>query len=207
MNSFQSVLTKKFISDVAEDYKGKLVFKPNISWPSIYHLRLLSWTSQWRTERNLDMIRKSIGSLIKLSPIPYILVRDKSELIAPAAVIMDNFNPDMSSLDSKGWAMWFLRMELLSQLGVVALIPELHAQVKNLEELIADGDGRFTKRLTHPYFTEWTPYMGLALENDWKSAERRISDLTFRSALILNYATTRFTDRSNREGINRQIPE
>jgi hypothetical protein len=188
LRTFESVTTRRSISDVAEKFKGKLVFKPGVYWPSIYHLRLLAFTSQWRTQQNSDMIGKSIGQLVKLSPIPYVLVREKSQLIAPAAVAMDDFNPDMSSLDSKGWTMWFLRMELLSRLGVVNSIPELRAQVKHLEGLLADGGGRFCKSLAHPYFTKWTAYMGLALENDWKSPARRVSDLTFRSLLILHYS-------------------
>jgi hypothetical protein len=188
LRTFQSVTTTRSISDVAEHYKGKLVFKADVHWPSIYHLRLLAFTSHWRTQSNLDMMHRSIGHLVKLSPIPHILVREKSQLIAPAAVAMDDFNPDMPSLDSKGWAIWFLRMELLSRLGVVNSIPELRAQVKHLAELLADDGGKFTKTLSHPYFTKWTAYTGLALEKDWKSPTRRMSDLTFRSLFILHYS-------------------
>jgi hypothetical protein len=188
LRTFQSVTTRRSISDVAEQYKGKLVFKAGVHWPSIYHLRLLAFTSHWRTQPNQDMMHKSVGHLVKLSPIPYVLAREKSQLIAPAAVAMDEFDPDMPSLDSKGWAMWFLRMELLSRLGVVNSIPELRAQLKHLAELLADGGGKFTKNLSHSYFTKWTAYTGLALEKDWKSPARRMSDLTFRSLLILHHS-------------------
>jgi hypothetical protein len=195
LRTFQSVTTRRSVSDIAEKYREKLVFKPGVIWPSIYHLRLLAFTSQWRTQQNLETIGKSVRHLIELSPIPYILVREKAQLVAPPAVIMDDFIPNMSSLDAKGWAMWFLRMELLSRLGVVAMIPELRAQVKNLAQLLADGGGRFIKRIAHPYFTKWTAYMGLALEDDWKSPERCAFDLTFRSLLILHYSG--FEEMSN----------
>jgi len=186
LHAFQSVLNKKLVSDITERYREKLVFKLGISWPSTYHLRLLAFTSQWRTPRNLETIVRSIGHLVELSPIPYILVREKAQLVAPPAVLMDDFNPDMSALDAKGWAMWFLRMELLSRLGVVAMIPELRDQVNHLAEILADNGGRFAKKLAHPYFTKWTAYMGLALESDWRSPERRALDLTFRSLIILH---------------------
>jgi hypothetical protein len=134
------------------------------------------------------MIGKSIRRLVKLSPIPNIHLRHKSQLIAPCAAFMDNFNPHISSLGAMGWMMWFHRMELLSRLGVVELVPELRAQVNSLAEMLTADGGRFAERMSHPYFTKWTAYSGLALEKDWKSPARRVFDLTFRSALILHYS-------------------
>jgi hypothetical protein len=51
--------------------------------------------------------------------------------------------------------------------------------------MLFESEGFFRKELSHYYFHKWTQYIGLALENDWKSEEKRICDLTFRSLLIL----------------------
>jgi hypothetical protein len=54
--------------------------------------------------------------------------------------------------------------------------------------MLATGQGRFTKALSHTYFRKWGAYTGLMLERDWRDPQRRIYDLTFRSLLILHYA-------------------
>jgi hypothetical protein len=41
---FKAVLDVESIKDIVEDYKGRLVFKPGVRWPGIYHLRLLAFT-------------------------------------------------------------------------------------------------------------------------------------------------------------------
>jgi hypothetical protein len=101
---------------------------------------------------------------------------------------MDNFNPNMTALNDAQWMMWFHRMELLSRLGVVPAIPALTRQIDSLREMLAAGQGRFTKTLNHPYFRKWGAYTGLTLERDWRDPQRRINDLTFRSLIILHYA-------------------
>ncbi len=83
---------------------------------------------------------------------------------------------------------WFQRMELLSRLGMVRQIPALGKQVRMLDHMIQQNHGLFTKKLDHPYFQKWGAYTGLAFEKDWRSPQRRINDLTFRSLLILNYS-------------------
>ena len=123
-----------------------------------------------------------------MSPIPYLLLRYQSQLIAPAAFCMDDFNPDLAALDDAGWMSWFHRMELLARLGVIQRVPELERQVAALAELLESGAGLFTRPLRHAYFKKWGAYTGLMLENDWKDPQRRINDLTFRSILILHYA-------------------
>jgi len=84
------------------------------------------------------------------------------------------------------WMMWFHRTEYLVRLGVMRSIPELKRQVDRLESLLEAEDGRFTRKLNHPYFTRWGGYTGLSLEPDWRNSKRRVYDLTFRSILILH---------------------
>ena len=196
--AFRAVLTIDTLDDLLEMYQGKPVYRPDRLWPSIYHLRLLAFTRQWRTSENQRLLIKSVQRLIDLSPLPQAHVRYKSQLIAPASFCMDDFNPNLSTLDSASWMIWFHRMELLSRLGVVQALPELALQAAVLREMLATGQGRFTKALTHPYFRKWGAYTGLMLERDWRNPQRRIYDLTFRSLLILRYAEIQVISSLNR---------
>jgi hypothetical protein len=104
---------------------------------------------------------------------------------------MDDFNPDLQTLNDAHWMMWFHRMELLSRMGVMHSLPEMKIQVSALKEILDAGKGKFTKPLAHNYFRNWGAYTGLMLEKDWKDPHRRIYDLTFRSVLILHYCENR----------------
>lgn len=187
MNVLRSVIEVKSLECVVEPFGGKLVFRSGAVWPGIYHLRLLAMTQSWRTPENCKMIMASIQQMVNLSPIPNIYVKHKSQLIAPASFCMGDFAPDMTALTDAGWMQWFHRMELLSRLGVVDQIPVLRGQVQILEQIIRTSNGSFSKKLRHPSFQKWGSYTGLALEKDWRLAQRRINDLTFRSCLILHY--------------------
>lgn len=84
--------------------------------------------------------------------------------------------------------MWFHRMELLSRLGVVKSIPELEMQLDFLKSMTDAHSGVFSKKYAHFYFTKWTMYHGLALEPSWKTKNRYLCDLLFRSMLIIHYS-------------------
>lgn len=188
IDGFRYVLSVNSMDDLAEAYKGKYVFKEGVKWPSIYHLRLLAYTKDWRTNENTEIIIGSIRRLVELSPILEVKVLHKSQVISPASAFMDNFDPKMEELSPQGWMMWFHRMELLARLGVVSHIPELMKQVNYLKEHLIKNDGLFTLKLTHYYFHRWNMYIGLALESNWRTPITRVYDLTFRSLLILHYS-------------------
>ena len=184
---FKAVLDVDSVSDIMEEYKGRPVFKPSVRWPSLYHLRLLAFTRNWRTAENQAMLAAAVRRLMELSPFPEIYVRSKSRWIAPASFCMQEFNPDMESMDDAHWMMWFHRMECLARLGVIPSIPELKRQVDFLETQLETEDGWVTKKLHHPYFTKWGAYTGLMLEPDWHHPKSRMYDLTFRRLLILHH--------------------
>lgn len=185
---FKSATQVKSLEELYQSYKGKFVFREGACWPNIYHLRLLALSQSWRTSENCQMMAQSIRHIVKLSPIPNISVRYKSQLIAPASFCMDNFTPDMENLTDAEWMQWFHRMELLARLGVVGKIRGLKQQAQTLAKILEEGQGLFTKKLNHTYFQKWGAYTGLALEKDWRLPQRRINDLTFRSLLILHYS-------------------
>ncbi len=194
LDGFRALVEVASLDDLCDEYRGKLIFKLGALFPSIYHLRLLAFTQSWRAPETCDLVAAAIRRLIAFSPIPPIHVRHGSQWIAPASFCMDDFDPDMAMLDPAHWMMWFHRIELLARLGVVGAIPELQRQVIRLREMMTLSDGRFMYQLTHPYFRRWNAYTGLMLERDWRTLERRIHDLTFRSLLILHLAETRGAD-------------
>ncbi|MGE5373689.1 MAG: hypothetical protein ACM3XO_01435 [Bacteroidota bacterium] len=188
LDRFRFAAQVRSMDEILERHKSHLVFRPGICWPSIYHLRLLAWAKNWRTEEQSKMMAESIQNLVKLSPLPDIHVLYKSQLIAPASFCMHHFTADLEKLPASEWIQWFHRMELLARLGIVKYVPELLQQVQALNGMLAEDHGMFTKKLAHPYFQKWGAYTGLALERDWRSAQRRINDLTFRSLLLLYYS-------------------
>jgi hypothetical protein len=186
LDGFRTVTRVTSLNEVYEPYRGKLVFRAGVNWPSIYHLRLLAYSQSWRNSENRDMLVSAIRKLVAFSPIQQIYLKHKSQLIAPASFCMHNFLPAMHSMNDANWMMWFHRMELLARLGVVQYVPQLMSQVRNLKKMIIEGSGKYTKLLRHDYFRRWGAYSGMMLEKDWKNGERRTSDLTFRSYLILH---------------------
>jgi hypothetical protein len=188
LQAFRAVTRVESIESISKSFRGRLVFRPAVRWPSIYHLRLLAWTQAWRTVQNLDMLVESLSRLVRLSPLPVINVRWNSQIIAPASFCMDEFDHDLDRLEGAGWMMWFHRMELLARLGIVPRLPELDRQVQFLADVLAEGNGLFLRKLNHAYFRKWGAYTGLMLEQDWRQPGRRVNDLTFRSLLILYYA-------------------
>jgi len=188
LEAFDFVRSAGSLSKITESFNGRLVFKEDAIWPSIYHLRLLAFARGWRSEEGRKTVAGAVKRLAELSPIKHALLRHKSQLIAPASVFMDDFNSDMDKLDSKGWMMWFHRMELLARMGIADEVPEIKRQIDRLRSALRKSGAKFAEKLSHPYFTHWNSYTGLALEENWKSPSRRINDLTFRSLLILNNA-------------------
>jgi hypothetical protein len=187
LQAFKAIGTIHSVEEITTIYQKKLVFQPDIVWPSIYHLRLLVFTQSWRTPGNIKVLANAIQRIIQLSPIPEILVRSKSQLVAPASFCMLDFNPDMRTMSDSRRMMWFHRMELLARLGIIHLVPELQDQIARVKFLLAENQERFDLKVNHYYFRKWSPYCGLMLEKDWKKHNRRIYDLTFRCLLIFHY--------------------
>lgn len=183
--AFRFVITVSQMNDVYMEKNGKKVFNENVPWPSIYHLRLLAFTNSWKNDDNRSMMIHSLNRLCEFGTIPHISLLHKSQLISPGSFCMIDFDVKLEDLSAKEWMMWFHRIELIARLGVINDVHILSKQVDQLEEILMKAEGVFSKKLSHYYFNKWTPYLGLALENDWRKKNARICDLTFRSLLIM----------------------
>jgi len=183
LEAFRFVCNVTCMKEICETYKSMNVFRQGVIWPCVYHLRLLAYTNCWRTEENHLMLARAVVQLAELSPIPGIKLLHKYQVISPASVYMNDFNSDMVKLSDREWMMWFHRTELIARLGVIAQVDTIIKQVRYVEDTCLEN-GLFTKKLRHYYFTKWTQYIGLALEQDWKAANRQVNDLTFRWLMI-----------------------
>ncbi len=188
LNAFRFVLAINCIDDVYKEKKGKLVFEDKMILPSIYHLRLLAFTNSWRNAENKRMLVVAFNKLCDFETFPAINLLHKNQIISVANFSMNDFSVNLDQLSAKEWMMWFHRMELVSRLGIVSEIPAFCEQIDKLKQILKQNNGIFPLKLSHYYFHKWTPYLGLALENDWKRKGARACDLTFRSLLILKHS-------------------
>ena len=189
LSAFRFVCNVSRMEDVYEPYKDKKVFRSGVLWPCVYHLRLLAITKGWRTAENQTMLAQAVSRLSELSPIPEIKLLNKGQVIGPASVFMYNFHDDMAALTDAGWMMWFHRTQMLASLGVAHQAEAIRYQLEYVSRMVKESGGLFTKPLRHAYFVRWSQYVGLALEEDWKTKDRRVNDLTFRWLLIQFHAS------------------
>ncbi len=173
-------------------HKGKVpVFDHDRIWPGIYHLRLLAYTNSWRTPEKLQLLCDAINHMILLCPLPEIKLLHKSQIIAPAQMnFMNELAKPIDRLSPKEWMLWLHGAELIARLGIADRLPAVYEQMSALSDYLKSNGWLFTIPLSHYYFHRWSPYIGLALENSWRSKDARICDLTFRSLLILKLART-----------------
>lgn len=187
LDAFYAVAAYPSLDAFTDVYKGKRVIRHGLLWPGLYHLRLLALTQSWRTPETIEKITSSVNRIYELFPLPDLYARHRSQLVAPASLCSSTFDPSITTLEGGQWMLWFHRMEMLARLGIIHRVPLLEKQVSLLKEMLDAGGGKFLIKLNHEYFRKWGAYTGLMLERDWKDASRRVSDLTFRSLLILHY--------------------
>ncbi len=190
LKAFKESLKYCSIDEISVKYKGKFVFKENILWPCIYHIRLLAFTYNWRTHTNIKIVADAVNHLFKILPFSSegIYLKEGSQLIAPCCPINEDFPFKIEEKNDYEWYNWFKYLELFSRTGIVQLVPALKKQTDYLKDLLKLNNGCFTKKVKHQAFSQWSAYGGLALEDNWKFPQKRINDLTFRSFLILYYS-------------------
>ena len=176
------------VKDITGTYRNKLYFNKRIALPDIYHLKLLAFTKGWRNSKNSSALAKAIEHLVDLSPMPHIYIKSGSQLVAPADITSRDFKKSPHSLKPKDWFWWLHTMELFARMGIVKQIPALKQQVYDLKEIMQKDDGFFQIKPESGLFKKWSVYVGLALEDSWKS-NRWKYDMTFRALLILKYAS------------------
>jgi len=148
---------------------------------------LLAFTKGWRNSKNTSALARALEQFIEFSPLPHIYIKSGSQLIAPAEIFPQDLKKNLIDFTPKDWFPWFHTIELFARMGIAKQIPALMQQVNSLKEILQEGNGFFPIKPGGRSFEKWSVYIGLALEDSWKS-DRWKYDLTFRALLILKYA-------------------
>jgi len=172
---------------ITETYRGKRYYIKGAALPEIYHLRLLAFTTRWRTNEAIDAAARAVEHLIALSPLPIVYVKRRSQLISPARIYPGDLGKSPGDFGGKDWFPWLHTTELFARMGIVRRAPSLRHQVEELKGLLDAGGVPMITKPDERGFRKWSVYTGLALEEDWKGAKWKY-DLAFRSLLILKNA-------------------
>jgi hypothetical protein len=188
--NFANVLNYSNQADVIETRGKKLCFKPGIMWPCMYHLRILAHSKGWRENKNISLLADSVNHLF-LFPHPDNMVYTyiKGQYRGPCFAFLGlQFLSIISSINDKTVGnMWFDLMELFARCGIVNKVEVLKNEYESMLTMIDDNLNfkfNFSKKQKEK---EWSPYFGIALEEDWKTKIRKQCDLLFRILLIIHH--------------------
>lgn len=187
LNAFRTLAGAESLCDIAaENRHGKLVFAGSRRIPTVFHLRVLAYTSAWRTAENKRMLAAAFEKLYRWLPLPQIYIKAGSQLVAP----LGNIAMPLNRGPAEPYGFWWLHFhELAARMGMLGKGTPFR---KNFD--LVDGArleqlaGGLTRAAQRRGYTGWGPYSGLALQDEWKSKEARIADLTFRLCLTRHYA-------------------
>lgn len=181
LRAFSCIADAERYEDITYIIRGKHSFRPGKNLPTIYMLRLLAYTDVWRTESNMEMIRRAYRKLYDWLPLPPTYLREQGKLIAPAGSIIMPLNADISG-QLAFW--WFSFYELSARMGLLTPDSPFYPHVSALARRLRENGGFFLDDFPKNGMVFWSGYSGMALENDWRLRQRRVNDLTFRSHLI-----------------------
>lgn len=189
-NTFVNVLNYENLDNVIDTHKKKLCFKPDVRWPCLYDLRMLAHSQSWRNERNTSLLADSVNRLFSFpqsNEMVYTYV--KGQYVGPCfAFIYWQMQVLGVIKDDNLETAWFDMMELLARCGAIKQVALLSNKYDFLLSLIDDDleikNINVNKRKSHG----WSPYFGIALEEDWKEKIRLQCDLLFRVLLIIHYS-------------------
>ena len=187
--TFTNVLNFARAEDAVESHRKKPCFKQDVLWPCIYHLRILAHSQGWRNKEKIPLLCESVNHLSALSHSgDDVYTYKKGQYISPCWAFI--FMPILggSIKDEVVSSSWFDIMELYARCGVVKQVVAL---INEYEALLALVDNDLTLNFgfnkTKNEFL-WSPYHGIALEENWKTKHKLQCDLLFRILIIIHYA-------------------
>lgn len=183
LECFKAVQTYETIEDFAYRKKDRWVYREGCLFPDYYNLRLLAFSTGWRSEENRKVLRKALRTLIKLQPLPHVYILEKGQLIAPGSYLMHEFDNDFADCTDDRKAEWLLRNEYLARMGMADVL-HITAQCLADEDSLIDSAKKIAKSYS---FKTWGSYSGVSLEENWRKEERKVNDIAFRVGLIQYY--------------------
>lgn len=188
LKTFFNVLNYSHIDDAVDTERKKLCFKSGVLWPCMYDLRMLAHSQGWRNEKNISMLADSLNKLFSFPQYDkMVYTYKKGQFVGPAFAFIHQQMKILNFMkDEVAETTWFDMMELFARCGVVKKVGFLSSKYESLPMLIDDNLNvhiNVDKRRGHG----WSPYFGIALEEDWKEKRRIQCDLLFRILLIIHY--------------------
>lgn len=191
LKSFENVLHYKSILDIVlKNSKGNYYFKESVLWPCIYNLKILAFTQNWRTEKNIKILAESVDKLLPPdtfgAPVYTMMIKNSKKYYAsPCDAFTHNL---IEPLDSdKGIGSWLEKMELFARCGIVKYSSKLKSEIEKLYAFISES-GICNISINEYYFKNWSAYSGLKIEESWKNKTKKQCDISFRVLLILHYS-------------------
>lgn len=194
LESFRRVTEVDSIFEVTRPWKQIRLFNENERWPCRYHIETLAFTDSWKTEENIKMLAASFKRLMRTDR-PEIIKTPVAcwvgHAVGPLWYLNEGYSiasDAMNQPDPNGdHLINFEKVEWLCRAGLYNHLPELREEVEFIRQSI-DENGVCNAPFYKNEFRGWGPYSGLQLETDWRTAKRRICDVTFRALLVLHYA-------------------
>lgn len=174
---------------VCERSDKKLVFKDGKYVPVIYRLRLLAYTDLWRTEDNLQMLKKAYKKMYEWLPLPPMYYQSGSYPVAPLGNVSLAVNQSFQ-MDFGFW--WLHFYELSARMGVLGKESPFRKHFEDFKTSVLEQSEcimEYTKGKKGMY-VNWSGYSGLALEGDWQTKQEKIRDFIFRILLIDQYSNS-----------------
>lgn len=191
LKTFFHVLNYADIDDVIDTHRKKLCFKTGVLWPCMYDLRMLAHSQGWRDEKNISLLADSLNQLFSF-PIydEMVYTYKKGQFVGPAFAFIHQQMKILSFMKEEATdTTWFDMMELFARCGIVKQVKFLKNKYESMLKLVDDNlnvNINVNKHSGHG----WSPYFGIALEEDWNEKIKIQCDCLFRILLII-YHTER----------------
>lgn len=187
LEAFKTLAMAESLRDIAAENKnGRLVFLGGRRIPTVFHLRMLAYTDEWRTAENKRMLAAAFEKLYCWLPLPQIYIKAGSQLVAP----LGNLAMPLNREPAGPYGFWWLHFhELAARAGMLGKGSPFRKNFDLMDDArLEQLAGSLTRAAQTRGYTGWGPYSGLALEDEWKSKQARLADLSFRLCLTRHYA-------------------
>jgi len=186
--TFANVLNFSSVDEVIDTHRKKACFKPDTPWPCVYDLRILAHSKAWKSTESITLLAKSVSRLFTFPQSGVdIYTYNKGQYISPCHAFIHIPILGGSISDEFIGSHWFDMMELFARCGVVKKVEALKKEYLSLLERLDEDIDLTTIFSKHKSENSWSPYDGIALEENWRSKIKKQCDLLFRALLIIYY--------------------
>jgi hypothetical protein len=188
INTFAHVLNYNNVDEAIDTNRKKLCFKKAVLWPCMYNLRMLAHSYGWRDEKNVSLLADSLNHLFSFSQSgEMVYTYKKGQFIGPAFAFINQQMQILGFMKDEAVGTTLLdMMELFARCGIVKQVTLLKNKYESLLELI-DVNLNMKFNIDKQKDYGWSPYFGIALEENWQTNNKILCDILFRILLTIYY--------------------